>query len=117
MASVIPSCGWSGRVTSRPPRPGFLGRRSRRRATATTVRPSLQRLLDAITAAPAWVTKPRRDTVATNALGRALLAPMLDEASGGNNARFIFLSPAARIFYPDWAQAEGAGHPPSTSHA
>lgn len=23
----------------------------------------------------------------------------------GNNARFIFLSPAARIFYPDWAQA------------
>jgi len=69
----------------------------------------LQRLLDAITAAPAWVTKPRRDTVATNALGRALLAPMLDDpASGGNNARFIFLSPAARIFYPDWAQAEGA---------
>jgi len=82
------------------------------------VRPSLQRLLDAITAAPAWVTKPRRDTVATNALGRALLAPMLDDpASGGNDARFIFLSPAARIFYPEWAQAEGAGHPPSTSHA
>ena len=100
------------------PSPGFLGLRSRRRATATTVRPSLQRLLDAITAAPAWVTKPRRDTVATNALGRALLAPMLDDpASGGNDARFIFLSPAARIFYPDWAQAEGAGHPPSTSHA
>jgi len=80
--------------------------RSRRRATATTVRPSLQRLLDAITGAPAWVTNPRRDTLATNALGRALLAPMLDDpASGGNNARFIFLSPAARIFYPDWAQA------------
>jgi transcriptional regulator with XRE-family HTH domain len=76
---------------------------SRARATSATVRPSLQRLLDAITGAPAWVTNPRRDTLATNALGRALLAPMLDDpASGGNNARFTFLSPAARIFYPDW---------------
>jgi transcriptional regulator with XRE-family HTH domain len=80
--------------------------RSRARATSATVRPSLQRLLDAITGAPAWVTNPRRDTLATNALGRALLAPMLDDpASGGNNARFTFLSPAARIFYPDWEQS------------
>ena len=72
---------------------------------ATTVRPSLQRLLDAITGAPAWVTNPRRDTLATNALGRALLAPVLDDpASGGNNARFTFLSAAARIFYPEWEQ-------------
>ena len=75
--------------------------RSRRRATMTTVRPSLQRLLDAITEAPAWVTNPRKDTLATNALGRALLAPMLDDpASGGNNARFTFLNPAARNLLP-----------------
>jgi len=80
--------------------------RTRNRAGATTIRPSLQRFLDAITGAPAWVTNPRRDTLATNALGRALLAPMLDDpASGGNNARFTFLSPAARIFYTDWEQA------------
>jgi transcriptional regulator with XRE-family HTH domain len=85
---------------------GPAPRRSRNQQAATTVRPSLQRFLDAITGAPAWVTNPRRDTLATNALGRALLAPMLDDpASGGNNARFTFLSPAARIFYPDWEQA------------
>ena len=79
--------------------------RSRSRP-ATAVRPSLKRLLDAITGAPAWLTNPRRDTLATNGLGRALLAPMLDDpASGGNNARFTFLSPAARIFYSDWEQA------------
>ena len=30
---------------------------------------------------------------------------MLDDPAGrGNNARFMFLSPAARIFYPDWEQ-------------
>ena len=80
--------------------------RRRGRPIATTVRPSLQRLLDAITDAPAWVTNPRKDTLATNALGRALLAPLLDDpACGGNNARFTFLNPAAGIFYPDWEQA------------
>jgi hypothetical protein len=63
----------------------------------------VQRLLDAITGAPAWVGNARKDTLATNALGRALLAPMLDDpASGGNNARFTFFSPAARLYYPDW---------------
>jgi transcriptional regulator with XRE-family HTH domain len=77
--------------------------RSRRRPATTTVRPSLQALLDAITGAPAWIGNPRKDTLATNALGRALLAPMLDDpASSGNNARFTFLSPAARVYYPDW---------------
>jgi transcriptional regulator with XRE-family HTH domain len=81
---------------------GPLRRRSR--PTTTTVRPSLQRLLDAITGAPAWVGNARKDTLATNALGRALLAPMLEDpaSGGGNNARFTFLSPAARVYYPDW---------------
>jgi transcriptional regulator with XRE-family HTH domain len=77
--------------------------RSRHRAAATTVRPSLQGLLDAITGAPAWVSNPCKDTLSTNALGRALLAPMLDDrVSEGNNARFTFLNPAARLFYPEW---------------
>ena len=85
---------------------GPAPRQTRNRTGAPTIRPSLQWFLDAITGAPAWMTNPRRDTLATNALGRALLAPMLDDpASGGNNARFTFLSPAARIFYPDWEQA------------
>jgi transcriptional regulator with XRE-family HTH domain len=79
--------------------------RRRTRTPEPTVRPSLQRLLDAITGAPAWVTNSRADILATNPLGRALLAPMLqDPANGQNLARFMFLSPASRSFYPDWEQ-------------
>ncbi len=77
--------------------------RRRTRPTEATVRPSLQRFLDAITGAPAWVANERSDLLATNALGRALMAPMLDDpANGANIARFTFFSPAARTFYPDW---------------
>ena len=75
-------------------------------APAPQRRPSGRRcsgFLDAITGAPAWVVNQRADILATNPLGRALLAPMLnDPANRQNNARFIFLSPASRTFYPDW---------------
>ncbi|SDL90840.1 helix-turn-helix transcriptional regulator [Arthrobacter sp. ok362] len=80
----------------------------RRRAlpAPSQVRPSLQAFLDAMTGAPAWVMNAQRDILATNTLGRALMAPLLDDpANGGNNARFIFLSPASRTFYPDWESA------------
>jgi hypothetical protein len=51
------------------------------------------------------VVNERTDILATNPLGRALLAPMLDDpTSRGNIARFTFFSPASRIFYPDWEQ-------------
>jgi len=74
------------------------------RNVPTRVRPGVQRLLDAITGAPAWVRNERGDVVATNELGRALYAPMF--AGPGrpvNTARFTFLDPAAREFFPDWA--------------
>ncbi|OEI67540.1 XRE family transcriptional regulator [Curtobacterium sp. ER1/6] len=74
------------------------------RNVPTRVRPGVQRLLDAITGAPAWVRNERGDVVATNELGRALYAPMF--AGPGrpvNTARFTFLDPAARGFFPDWA--------------
>ncbi|MDM7889961.1 helix-turn-helix transcriptional regulator [Curtobacterium sp. RHCJP20] len=74
------------------------------RNVPTRVRPGVQRLLDAITGAPAWVRNERGDVVATNELGRALYAPMF--AGPGrpvNTARFTFLDPAARDFFPDWA--------------
>ncbi|MER5802115.1 helix-turn-helix transcriptional regulator [Streptomyces mirabilis] len=81
----------------------------RPRPTESTVRPSLQRFLDALTGAPAWIANQRSDILATNHLGRALLAPMLDDPDNqDNNARFIFLSPASRNFYPDWEQAANA---------
>jgi PAS domain-containing protein len=66
------------------------------------VRPSLQHLLDAI-AAPAFVRNRRLDYLAANRLGRALLCEMFDATSGPpNQARFVFLDPRAKRFYPLW---------------
>lgn len=78
--------------------------RKRSRAAEATVRPPLQRLLDAISV-PAYLANVRKDFLATNTLGAAVFAPILDDPSNGrNNARFTFLNPASRIFYPDWEQ-------------
>ncbi|WP_129658308.1 helix-turn-helix transcriptional regulator [Rothia uropygialis] len=82
-------------ASTRPPR--------RRRSADPSVRPSLQRLLDAITGAPAWIRDRRSTIVATNPLGRALYAPIIDDAANGSNtARFVFFNPAAEEFFPDW---------------
>ena len=79
--------------------------RRRPRSVDGAVRPSLQRFLDAITGAPAWVMNQRKDFLATNALGRALMAPMLDDPANRDNlARFTFFSQASRNFFPDWEQ-------------
>ena len=76
--------------------------RTRRRAAPKRVRPSVQRILDAINA-PAWVRNGRADVVAMNSLGRALYAPVLDSpARPANTARFTFLDPRANEFYADW---------------
>lgn len=67
------------------------------------VRPTLQRFLDTIVGTPAYVTNPRKDFLATNALGAAVFAPIIDDpANRRNNARFTFFHPAARAYYPDW---------------
>jgi transcriptional regulator with XRE-family HTH domain len=78
--------------------------RRRRPAAASQIRPSLQRFLDAITDAPAWVRDERMDFIATNRLGRALNAPLFaDPRRPVNNARFVFLNEeASRQFYLDW---------------
>jgi transcriptional regulator with XRE-family HTH domain len=79
--------------------------RRRNRPGDQSVRPSLQRFLDAVTGAPVWVRNRRMDFIAANALGRALQAPILDDpANRGNTARFVFLNPASRIYYPDWGR-------------
>jgi transcriptional regulator with XRE-family HTH domain len=76
--------------------------RPRRRPASKQVRPSVQRVLDTINA-PAWVRNGRADVVATNSLGRALYAPVIDSpAQPANTARFTFLDPRAAEFYPDW---------------
>ena len=65
---------------------------------------SLQWTLDAITAGPAWVANGRLDVLAANALARAFYADLYTASTTKppNMARFQFLDPAARRFYPDW---------------
>ncbi|MGW9551373.1 helix-turn-helix transcriptional regulator [Citricoccus zhacaiensis] len=78
--------------------------RARRPASPTRPpREGLQRTLDAITHAVAFVRNETQDLVATNRLGRAFYSPVIGD--GGrvpNLARFQFLDPASRDFYPDW---------------
>ncbi|MQY28861.1 helix-turn-helix domain-containing protein [Nocardia aurantia] len=75
----------------------------RRRPAAVQIRPSLQRFLDAI-ATPAWVRNERMDFLAANELGRALYSDILaSPIRPANTARFVFLDPAAREHYPEWA--------------
>jgi transcriptional regulator with XRE-family HTH domain len=77
--------------------------RPRRRPTSQRVRPGVQRILDAVTDAPADVRNGRGDILAANRLGYALYSEMyLDPVRPANVARFVFLSPRAREFFPDW---------------
>lgn len=79
------------------------GRVRRRTARSSTPRPSLQWALAAITDGVAFVRDQRQDLLATNALGRAFYSPVIgDGGRTPNLARFQFLDPAARDFYPDW---------------
>jgi transcriptional regulator with XRE-family HTH domain len=77
--------------------------RSRARRSPTRVRPSMQRVLDAITSAPAWVHNDRLDFLAANRLGYALYSEMFSETVRPvNSARFMFLNPRSHDFYVDW---------------
>ena len=81
----------------------------RRRPSEHQVRPGMQRLLDAMTAAPTLVRNGRLDVIATNPLGRALLSPAFaDPATPTNLARFTFLDPTAREFFVDWDDVANA---------
>ncbi|MFF2274806.1 helix-turn-helix transcriptional regulator [Agromyces sp. NPDC058126] len=73
----------------------------RMRTSSDRLRPGLQRVLDAITDAPAVITTVRSDYLAGNALGRALYAPIF-AMTRPNGARFSFLDPAALEFYAEW---------------
>jgi len=74
----------------------------RRHPTQERVRPTVQRILDSITA-PAYVRNSHLDLLAANTLGYALYAPVFEDASGiPNMSRFIFLNPRAGEFFHDW---------------
>ncbi|WP_051799971.1 helix-turn-helix domain-containing protein [Catenuloplanes japonicus] len=59
---------------------------------APVLRPPVQRIVDSMTGTAAMVIDGRWDLVGANTLGRALHRP----------ARFVFLDPAARTYWPDW---------------
>ncbi|TDC16458.1 helix-turn-helix transcriptional regulator [Kribbella albertanoniae] len=81
-----------------------LARPRTRSSKQWTLHPSLQWTLDAVTAGPAWVANGRLDVLAANPLARAFYSDLYRSCTTKppNMARFQFLDPAARHFYPDW---------------
>ncbi|WP_410668087.1 helix-turn-helix domain-containing protein [Amycolatopsis sp. cmx-4-68] len=64
---------------------------------------SLQWVLDAVTEGPAFTRNGRLDLLAANRLARAFYSEVYTGPQQPPNlARFQFLDPAARRFYPDW---------------
>jgi transcriptional regulator with XRE-family HTH domain len=77
-----------------------------RRTKTSGVTDGIQQILDAITDAPAWVRNARHDMLAANRIARALYAPLFaDPRRPVNNARFVYLDPAARDFFTDWERS------------
>lgn len=83
-----------------------VGASPRRRSAPRTrarLRPQLQRIIDAMTDLPAVINNDRRDLLAANRLGRALYSPVFTDGDDVPNlARFTFLDPAAKTYFPTW---------------
>lgn len=80
-------------------------------ATGTKgLRPNLAKILDSIHDMPVFVTNGRLELLGANRLGRALYAPIFESHIAQMNlARWIFLDPASRDFYPEHQKlSEGA---------
>ncbi|WP_211878474.1 MmyB family transcriptional regulator [Pseudarthrobacter albicanus] len=81
-------------------------RPARQRPIQTKIRPSVRRMLDAMTDLPAVIQNGRLDIVAANRMGRALYFDQFDTPTPpANHARFTFLDPRGRQFAPNWEQA------------
>ncbi|TJZ59064.1 helix-turn-helix transcriptional regulator [Streptomyces piniterrae] len=81
-------------------------------APEARVSPLLQRVLDTMAELPAFVTNHRLDVVAWNSLGAELTGGLGDPGRRDrNNARYLFLDPAARLVHPEWEDraAEAVG--------
>jgi len=80
------------------------------RKTPEHVRPGVQRLLDSMTEAAAFVRNSRLDILSANRLGYALYSEAFSNPDRpANLARFVFLDPRARDFYTDWDGIADAG--------
>ena len=81
-------------------------RPARRVPAAERVRPSVARIVDAMSDIPAYVMNGRLDVLYANDLAKALFSDLLrDPVSPPNHARFVFLDPRSRTFWVDWEKA------------
>jgi transcriptional regulator with XRE-family HTH domain len=70
------------------------------------IRRATQLILDGMTDTPAFIRNGRLDVLAANTLGQALYSPAFaNPARPVNLARFRFLDPSAREFYPDFSDS------------
>src|SRR3954453_13995609 len=68
-----------------------------------SIRPSVQRTLDAFTGGMALVRNRCWDYLAANSLGRQVYQEIFDGRTGApNHARYVFLDERARTFFKDW---------------
>ncbi|BDD83783.1 transcriptional regulator [Tsukamurella pulmonis] len=85
-------------------------RATRRREIPLT--PQVQWMLDSITLSAAFVRNGRLDVIGSNALGRALHAPMFasptSEGGRPNFARYHFLDEGSKDFFVDWEDGAAA---------
>jgi transcriptional regulator with XRE-family HTH domain len=80
--------------TERPPR---------KISTPTKIRPSIRRIVDAMSELPTFVHNGRLDILYANRLAQALLDLVFrDPIQPPNSARFLFLDPRARTYFADW---------------
>ncbi|MEU5087774.1 helix-turn-helix transcriptional regulator [Streptomyces sp. NPDC021356] len=79
-------------------------RRARRRGPLPE---SVLRVLESMTDSPAFIRNGRLDLLAVNRLGRALYSPLFSDSATRtpNIARFQFLDPDGRDFFPDWEES------------
>lgn len=68
---------------------------------------SVRRVLESMSGSPAFIRNGRLDILATNRLGHALYAPLFPDSATetSNIARFQFLDPRGRDFFPDWDES------------
>ena len=78
-------------------------RAPRQNATPQRVRPSIRRVVDAMSDVAAFVHNGRLDIVYANPLAAAIYSDHYrDPVRPPNTARFLFLDPRAKTFYVDW---------------
>ncbi|MEU1402056.1 helix-turn-helix transcriptional regulator [Streptomyces sp. NPDC005728] len=78
-------------------------RQRAKQPSAPRVRPGIQTLLDGMERSPAFVLDRRMDVLAWNALGDAVNGFSRTAPDTPNVPRQVFLDPAGRELYPEWA--------------